>query len=175
MFLLREDLAVHGSLASPGFRAMCMYRFGRWRLELAPGLVRKSLRLVYLVWHRRTRRRYRIELHATATVGRRVHLSDGGDIVIGNGVEIGDGCALSQGVTIGKASERSTGWPRILSGVEIGPGAIIVGAITIGEDAVIEPNAVVTFDVPADAVVSSPPATVHARGGATKETPSSGS
>jgi serine O-acetyltransferase len=171
MAILREDLAVHGSVSSPGFRALCMYRFGRWRAELTPGLLRKALRPAYLLWHRRVRRRYRIELHATATVGRRVRLSDGGDIVIGNDVTIGDDCILSQGVTLGKASDRSTGWPRIQSGVRIGPGAIIIGAITVGADAVIGPNAVVADHVPTGAVVSSPPATVVARRASTSVGP----
>jgi serine acetyltransferase len=86
---LQEDFARHGStLASRGFRAVAMYRLGVWRRDLGRGVGRKALRIPYVLLHRRARNRYRIELHYTAAIGRRVLFSDLGNIVIGNQVQI---------------------------------------------------------------------------------------
>jgi serine O-acetyltransferase len=157
--MVREDLLRHGGrITDPGFLALASYRFGRWRGDLRAGAVRKVLRLPYLVLHRRVRNRHRIELHYTAVVGRRVLVSERGDIVIGNRVEIGEGCAIGQGVTMGKTSNDARGWPVIGRGVTVGPGAVVVGDISIGDGATIGPNSVVLAGVPAGAVVSTRPA-----------------
>jgi serine O-acetyltransferase len=157
--VVREDLVRHGGrIADAGFLALANYRFGRWRGELPAGVVRKLLRLPYLVLHRRVRNRHRIELHYTAVVGRRVRFSERGDIVIGNRVEIGEGCAIGHGVTMGKISDDARGWPVIGPRVTVGPGAVVVGDIRIGDGASIGANSVVLADVPAGAVVSARPA-----------------
>lgn len=156
---LREDLTRHGArLSHPGFVALVAYRFGVWRDRLPGGPARKLLRLPYVVMHRRVRNRHRIELHYTATVGRRVRLSGRGDVVIGNRVVIGDDCSIGQGVTIGKTRDESTGWPVIGDRVTIGPGAVIAGDIHVGDDAVVGPNSVVLADIPPAARVSARPA-----------------
>ena len=153
--LLREDVVRHGSrLNHPGSMALHTYRFGTWRDALPNGKRRKLLRLPYLVMHRRLRNRHRIELHYTATLGRRVRLSSRGDIVIGNRVVVGDDCTIGQGVTLGKTRDDATGWPVIGDRVLIGPGVVIAGDIHIGDDVVVGPNSVVLADVPAGARVS---------------------
>jgi serine O-acetyltransferase len=73
---------------------------------------------------------------------------------VGNEVVIGDDCFISHGVTLGKASETSSGWPRLGRGVQVGPGAVIIGSILIGDGAVIGPNTVVGRDVPPGTVVT---------------------
>jgi serine O-acetyltransferase len=154
-----EDLVRHaGRIADPGFLALANYRFGRWRGDLPAGVVRKLLRLPYLAVHRHVRNRHRIELHYTAVVGARVLVSERGDIVIGNRVEIGEGCTIGHSVTIGKTSDDAQGWPVIGRGVTVGPGAVVVGDIRIGDGARIGANSVVLADVPAGAVVSARPA-----------------
>lgn len=157
--LVREDVVRHGSrLTHPGSVAMFTYRFGTWRGDLPPGRLRKALRLPYLLMHRRVRNRHRIELHYTASLGRRVRLSRRGDIVIGNRVVVGDDCSIGQGVTVGKTRPDSRGWPVIGDRVTIGPGAVVAGDIRIGDDVVVGPNSVVLADVPAGARVSARPA-----------------
>jgi len=51
----------------------------------------------------------------------------------------------------------------VKKGASIGSGAVILGGITIGERALVGAGAVVTHDVPADAVVAGVPARVRAR------------
>jgi len=52
---------------------------------------------------------------------------------------------------------------RVRRGASIGSGAVIMCGVTIGERALIGAGAVVTHDVPADAVVAGVPARLHAR------------
>lgn len=52
---------------------------------------------------------------------------------------------------------------RVRTGASIGSGAVIMCGITIGERALIGAGAVVTHDVPADAVVAGVPARLHTR------------
>jgi serine O-acetyltransferase len=156
---LGEDLTRHGGARlGAGFISIASYRFGCWRAELPPGPLRKLLRVPYVALHRRVRNRHRVELHYTAGLGRRVRLSERGDIVIGNHVSIGDDCDVEQGVTMGKTSDDAVGWPVIGDRVVVGPGAIVVGALEVGDDAVLGPNSVVLADVPPAARVRARPA-----------------
>lgn len=150
----------------PGFRALAVYRFGSWQRSLSGrGLLAKVGRrlagLVYRTAHRYVRNRYGIELHSSATVGRRVVLAHIGRIVIHRYGVIGDDCIIRHGVTIGAASrfheERA---PILGRGVNVGAGAVVIGEITIGDGVRIGPNAVVLTDVPADATVFAPPARI---------------
>lgn len=75
-------------------------------------------------------------------------------IIINRRCRIGTNFSLSQNVTLGRKSrDPNVGCPTIGDRVYIGPGAVIIGDITIGNDAAIGANAVVTKDVPANAVV----------------------
>ena len=152
-----EDLRTHHrSWGSPGFQALLAVRIGRYARSL-PVPLRKAVTLAYRILRRRVRYRFGIELDATVTVGRRVHIGHHGTIVIHRHAELGDGVLIRQGVTIGAASEESfRDPPRIGAGVEIGAGAMIIGPVAVGDGVRIGPNAVVTTDVPANASVMSP-------------------
>ena len=52
---------------------------------------------------------------------------------------------------------------RVRRGASIGSGAVIMCGVTIGERALVGAGAVVTHDVPADAVVAGVPARLHGR------------
>lgn len=52
---------------------------------------------------------------------------------------------------------------RVRKGASIGSGAVIMCGVTIGERALVGAGAVVTRDVPADAVVAGVPARLHPR------------
>lgn len=78
-----------------------------------------------------------------------------GTIIVSSSAKIGKNCNISQGVTIGKSSRgKRAGAPVIGDNVYIGPGAIISGNISIANGAVIGAGAVVTTDIPENAVVA---------------------
>jgi serine O-acetyltransferase len=154
--LLREDKALHGDWARPGFRALVSYRLGAWRLTKT-GLLRKVLYLPMRTFQRYVRNHYGIELSPTASLGRGVWIPHHGAIVIHEYARIGDGVMIRQGCTIGGAAQWSQdAAPVIEDGVELGAGVIIVGPVRIGRGARIGPNVVVTRNVPPGAVVFAP-------------------
>lgn len=81
--------------------------------------------------------------------------------MISAGADIGENCNISQGVTIGVVNRGpKAGAPSIGDRVYIGPGAKIIGNIKIGNDVAIGANAVVTKDIPDNAVAVGVPAKV---------------
>jgi serine O-acetyltransferase len=82
-------------------------------------------------------------------------------IVIHIDAKIGNYCNLGQQVTIGVGGRgEKRGTPKLGNRVFVGPGAKIFGAITIGNDVAIGANAVVTKDLPDNAVAVGIPAKV---------------
>jgi serine O-acetyltransferase len=74
---------------------------------------------------------------------------------------MGEYCNLSQGVTIGVGGRgENSGCPKLGDRVFIGPGAKILGSISIGNDVAIGANAVVTKDLPDNAVAVGVPAKI---------------
>ena len=90
-----------------------------------------------------------------------------GCIVVNEFAVIGKNVNISQGVTIGAINRgKNVGVPIIGDGVYIGPGAKIIGAIRIGNNVAIGANAVVTHNVPDNAVVAGVPARIISMNGA---------
>lgn len=72
---------------------------------------------------------------------------------------MGEGCHISQNVTIGGTSGKE-GVPIIGNRVFVGAGAVILGPITIGDEVTIGANAVVINDLPNNVVAVGVPAKV---------------
>jgi serine O-acetyltransferase len=154
---MHEDWVTHGREASrAGLHAILLFRYSAWRLTLRPSVGRKALSTIRHALWPLVRNVYGIELHETATIGRRVRIEHSGTVVIDGAAVIGDDCLILHNVTIGRAEEGG-GAPRIGRSVVIGPGAVIAGEIEVGDRARIGPNAVVLVDVPADTTVFAPP------------------
>src|SRR5687767_1152176 len=98
--LIKEDLRTNGGWAMPGFHAVAVYRFGRWRLGL-PTLVRLPCDGLYRLLYAFVRNFYSIELYYTASVGRRLMIAHQGGIVIHHFAEIGDDCTIHHNATLG--------------------------------------------------------------------------
>jgi serine O-acetyltransferase len=96
-----------------------------------------------------------IEIHPGAKIGSCVFIDHGMGVVIGETAEVGDGCTIYQGVTLGGTSlyRGTKRHPTLGAGVVVGAGAKILGGFTIGEGARIGSNAVVVREVPAGATV----------------------
>lgn len=103
-----------------------------------------------------------IEIHPGATIGRRVFIDHGFGVVIGETADVGDGCTIYQGVTLGgtSLSKGTKRHPTLESGAIIGAGAKVLGAFTVGEGAKVGSNAVVVKEVPAGATAVGNPARV---------------
>jgi serine O-acetyltransferase len=96
-----------------------------------------------------------IEIHPGASIGACVFIDHGMGVVIGETAEVGDGCTIYQGVTLGGTSlERGAKrHPTLGAGVVVGGGAKILGGFTVGDGARIGANSVVVKAVPAGATV----------------------
>ena len=107
-----------------------------------------------------------IEIHPKAKIGKNLFIDHGMGVVIGETSEIGDNVTLYHAVTLGGVSpsidsvnQRSIKrHPTLKNDVVVGSGAQILGPITVGENAKVGANAVVTKDVPKDAVMVGIPA-----------------
>ena len=96
-----------------------------------------------------------IEIHPGAKIGSCVFIDHGMGVVIGETAEVGDGCTIYQGVTLGGTSlyKGEKRHPTLGSGVVVGAGAKVLGGFVVGDGARIGSNAVVVKAVPAGATV----------------------
>ena len=96
-----------------------------------------------------------IEIHPGAKIGCCVFIDHGMGVVIGETAEIGDGCTIYQGVTLGGTTlyRGEKRHPTLGEGVVVGAGAKVLGGFNVGDGARIGSNAVVVKDVPAGATV----------------------
>ena len=96
-----------------------------------------------------------IEIHPGAKIGSCVFIDHGMGVVIGETAEIGDGCTIYQGVTLGGTSlyRGEKRHPTLGDGVVVGAGAKVLGGFKVGDGARIGSNAVVVKEVPAGATV----------------------
>jgi serine O-acetyltransferase len=96
-----------------------------------------------------------IEIHPGAKIGCCVFIDHGMGVVIGETAEVGDGCTIYQGVTLGGTSlyRGEKRHPTLAAGVVVGAGAKVLGGFTVGEGARIGSNAVVVKEVPPGATV----------------------
>jgi serine O-acetyltransferase len=99
-----------------------------------------------------------IEIHPGAKIGSCVFIDHGMGVVVGETAEIGDGCTIYQGVTLGGTSlEPGTKrHPTLGPGVIVGAGAKVLGGFTVGAGARIGPNAMVVKEVPPGVTVVAP-------------------
>jgi serine O-acetyltransferase len=95
-------------------------------------------------------------------LGERVFFDHGMGIVIGETAEIGDGCTVYHGVTLGGTSlyKGAKRHPTLGKDVVIGAGAKVLGGFTVGAGAKVGSNAVVTKPVPEGATAVGNPARI---------------
>src|SRR5574341_438974 len=96
-----------------------------------------------------------IEIHPGAKIGCCVFIDHGLGVVIGETAEVGDGCTIYQGVTLGGTSlyPGTKRHPTLGEGVIVGAGAKVLGGFSVGHGARIGANSVVVKEVPAGATV----------------------
>lgn len=107
-----------------------------------------------------------IEIHPGAKIGRGVFIDHGAGVVIGETAEVGDGCTIYQGVTLGgTGKDKGKRHPTLGKNVLVGAGARILGPFTVGDNAKIAANAVVLDPVPENCTAVGVPARIVKRNG----------
>ena len=107
-----------------------------------------------------------IEIHPRANIGKNLFIDHGMGVVIGETSEIGDNVTIYHMATLGGISPSINSneqrqikrHPTLKNNVVVGSGAQILGPVTVGKNAKIGANAVVTKDVPENAVMVGIPA-----------------
>ena len=107
-----------------------------------------------------------IEIHPKAKIGKNLFIDHGMGVVIGETSEIGDNVTVYHMVTLGGISPSIDSdeqrdvkrHPTLKNNVVVGSGAQVLGPVTVGENAKIGANAVVTKNVPENAIMVGIPA-----------------
>ena len=107
-----------------------------------------------------------IEIHPRANIGKNLFIDHGMGVVIGETSEIGDNVTIYHMATLGGISPSVNSneqrnikrHPTLKDNVVVGSGAQILGPVTVGKNAKIGANAVITKDVPENAVMVGIPA-----------------
>ena len=141
-------------LLYPGLHALMLHRPAHW-------LYKKGLHFPARAISQFSRFLTGIEIHPGAKIGRGILIDHGAGVVMGEPAEVGDGCTLYQGVTLG-GTGKDTGkrHPTLGKNVLVGSGAKILGPFKIGDGAKIASNAVVLQPLPEGATAVGVPARV---------------
>jgi len=150
-------------ILTQGIWALIVYRAGSWcvrnskRLGIAVKIILPFLTIMQKFVEMTTG----IEIPFTARIGRGLYIGHFGQIILSPMAVMGEFCNISQGITIGQAGRGEEQYvPIIGDRVYIGPGAKLFGKLSIGNDVAIGANAVVTKDLPDNAVAVGIPARI---------------
>ena len=115
----------------------------------------------------RYRYRYGIEIPFETQIGGDLYIGHFGGILVHPCAVIGKNFSISPGVVIGQTNRgERKGYPTIGDNVYVAPGAKVIGNINIGNNVAIGANAVVTKDIPDNAVVIGVPGRIVSYEGA---------
>lgn len=131
-------------------------------------IFRERMQIKYILNHDRSgflsylmtehlRGKYNLILSKDAEIEEDVWFPHPHNIIVGGVAKIGKKCVLYHDVTLGQNRGE---YPIVGNGVIIYAGAKVIGKVTIGDNAIIGANAVVTKNVPANAIVAGTPARV---------------
>lgn len=149
-------------LTDQGMWMSTQYRFSYWvHHHLKVPVVRPLMKVFCAIWQKVIEIVTSSEMPNRAAIGGGLLISHGHGIFLHCDAVLGENCNLGHDVTIGvggRGDKRGT--PVLGDRVYVGPGAKIFGAIRIGNDVAIGANAVVTKDIPDNAVAVGIPAKV---------------
>lgn len=146
-------------LVYPASWPIVVYRFGSWVVHLRWRWLRIPLYVIYFPLKRLMEILTTIEISEYAEIEGGFYIAHVGNVVVGHHTKLGRYASMHQGVTIGGGGHGGT-FPDIGERVYFGAGAKIVGPVKIGNDVVIGANAVVTHDIPDNAIAVGIPAKV---------------
>ncbi|MGB0661729.1 MAG: serine O-acetyltransferase [Mangrovicoccus sp.] len=142
------------ALCYPGLHAVTIHRFSH-------RLWSRGWRLLPRMMSYIGRALTNIDIHPGASIGPAFFIDHGACVVIGETAEIGAGCTLYHGVTLGGVSwSPGKRHPSLADGVMIGAGAKILGPVYLGENVRVGANSVVVENVPDGCTVVGIPARI---------------
>ncbi|RGX54444.1 serine O-acetyltransferase [Anaerotruncus sp. AF02-27] len=141
-------------LVSSGLHAIMLHRPAHWLYKhehfLSARVVSQAARFLTGV-----------EIHPGAKIGTGVLIDHGMGVVIGETAEVGDGCTIYQGVTLGgTGKDKGKRHPTLGKNVTVGAGAKVLGPFSVGDGAKVAANAVLLESVPAESTAVGVPARV---------------
>jgi len=146
-------------LTYPGVKAVFLYRIANFfsvaKFYLVARMISQFARFIT-----------GIEIHPAAKIGKNLFIDHGMGVVIGETSDIGDNVTIYHNATLGGISPSINSneqrhvkrHPTLKDNVVVGSGAQVLGPIEVGKNAKIGSNAVVTKDVPENAVMIGIPA-----------------
>jgi serine O-acetyltransferase len=145
-----------------GLWVTIQYRFSHWvHYHVHLPIIRPLLKFVCAVWKKLIEIITGCNFPSQAEIGIGLYIAHPIGINIYRDAKIGNYCNLSQHITIGIGGRgKNRGTPTIGDRVFIGPGACLFGPIIVGNDVAIGANAVVTHNLPNNAVAVGVPAKV---------------
>ena len=161
--IIKRDPAAKSKLSViltyPGVKAVFMHRIANFfaiaKFDLVARIISQFSRFMT-----------GIEIHPKAKIGKNLFIDHGMGVVIGETSEIGDNVTIYHNATLGGISPSINSneqrhvkrHPTLKDNVVVGSGAQVLGPIEVGKNAKIGSNAVVTKDVPENAVMIGIPA-----------------
>ena len=145
-----------------GIWAITVYRFRRWATyECENKLIKIPCKLIGALMHLIIEVLTGIHIRPDIDIGPGFYIGHFGCIFLGGNTKIGKFFNISQECTIGYAGRgEKRGLPELGDYVHMAAGAKILGKIKVEDHAAIGANAVVTKDVPKNAVVAGVPARI---------------
>ena len=145
-----------------GFHALEAYRVAHW-------LWQGKRQTLALFLQSRIAKRFAVDIHPAASIGRGIMMDHANGIVIGETSVVEDNVSFLHSVTLGGTGKGSGDrHPKIRTGVMIGAGAKILGNIEVGAGARIAAGSVVLENVPPCVTVAGVPARVVGKAGCDK-------
>ena len=155
----------------PGFRFCFFLRltqytaYCRWRVALLP------LYLLCRLLLRHYQFKYGMSIHHTCNIGPGLSIGHFGDIIVNPHASIGKNCNLAPGILLGLNYNNKTQrfeYPEIGNYVAISNNAKILGGVKVNDWSMIAVSAVVTTDVPENAVMAGVPAKIISNAGSSQ-------
>lgn len=142
-----------------GFHALFYHRQAHWLYQHKHFFLARALSQF-------ARHMTGIEIHPGAKIGQGVLIDHGMGVVIGETAEVGDGCTIYQGVTLGgTGKDKGKRHPTLGKNVTVGCGAKILGPFKVGDGAKVAANAVLLESIPPASTAVGVPARIARVGG----------
>jgi serine O-acetyltransferase len=156
--IYKNDPAAHGlePILYPGLHAIIIHRY------LSHPLYKIKLKFIARLLSQIMRFLTGVEIHPGAVIGKGLFIDHGMGVVIGETAEIGKGCVLYQGITLGGTGKhQGKRHPTIGDNVLIGTNATLLGPIRIGSNVKIGAETVIiNHDVPSNSTVVGAPGVI---------------